>query len=89
MSPWKFVEGFAQNISCNPAQATVPGTVGRLDERGLLSSSAETIEISLGNSSSIFNERATRTEVQCDHIVLLKTLALTTDCLTDITSKHT
>lgn len=70
MSRWKFVEGFAQNISCNPAQATVPGTVGRLDERGLLSSSAETIETSLGNSSSIFNERATRTEVQCDHIVL-------------------
>ena len=58
---------FAQNISCNPAQANVPGTVGRLDERGSPSSSAETIETNLGNSSSIFNERATRTEVQCDH----------------------
>ena len=64
------MEGFAQNISCNPNQGTVPGTVVRLDERGSPSLSEETIETSLGNSSSIFNERATRTEVRCDHVAL-------------------
>lgn len=78
MSPWKFVEGFAQNISCNPAQATVPGTVGRLDERGLLPHQQKRLDL-VGETVHPFSMNA-RLERKCNVTTscLLKTLALTT-----------
>ena len=74
-SPWQFVEGFAQNVSRNPAQATVPGAAGWLDVRR---------SPSPWNDSSILTcEPKCKVTTSC----LLKILALATDCLTDATNK--